>query len=376
MSASDVRQFKPYKVVAKTQESACISAFTLEAADGSALPTWQPGQYLIFKFDLHGQSYLRHYSIAAAPGNPAGLRIAVKRETAPAAFPDAPAGVISQHLHDVVQVGDTLVAAGPLGDFVLDQSSHRPVLLISGGVGVTPVLAMLQQLVQHSDRRVDFIHGCQDGTLHAFAGEVQALVAQRANVHSHLCYVAPTDTDRQHAAFHVEGLLTREHLQSWLPLDDYECYVCGPTPFMQAVWQMLRSLGIAQERIHYEFFGTATVLDKEPAGSEAATADDAAVTVLATAVQAVDASGETVEFVGKTAALAWDPAHTSLLDFAEAQGLEPYFNCRSGLCNSCMCTLVSGEVDYIEEPLDMPPEGKVLLCCSKPRGAVVIALAD
>ncbi|NHC61587.1 2Fe-2S iron-sulfur cluster-binding protein [Paenalcaligenes suwonensis] len=376
MSASDARQFKRYKVVAKTAESACITSFVLQPEDGSALPTWQPGQYLIFKFDLEGQSYLRHYSIAAAPGNPAGLRIAVKREAAPAEFPDAPAGVISQHMHDTVHVGDTLVAAGPLGDFVLNQNSERPVLLISGGVGVTPVLAMLQQLVQHSDRRVDFIHGCQDGNLHAFASEVQALVAQRANVHSHLCYLTPTDTDRQHAAFKVEGLLTREHLQSWLPLDDYECYVCGPTPFMQAVWQMLRSLGIAQDRIHYEFFGTATVLEKEPVGSEVAVADEASVSVTPTTAQAVDASGETVEFVGKTSALAWDPAQPSLLDFAEAQGLEPYFNCRSGLCNSCMCTLVSGEVEYVEEPLDMPPEGKVLLCCSKPRGAVVIELAE
>ncbi|TGV09770.1 2Fe-2S iron-sulfur cluster binding domain-containing protein [Alcaligenaceae bacterium 429] len=376
MSASDARQFKRYKVVAKAAESACITSFVLEPEDGSALPVWQPGQYLIFKFDLDGQSYLRHYSIAAAPGQSAGLRIAVKRESAPEGV-DVPAGVISQHMHDAVHVGDTLVAAGPLGDFVLDQSSQRPVLLLSGGVGVTPVLAMLQQLVLCSDRRVDFIHGCQDGDLHAFSDEVQALVAQRANVHSHLCYLNPTDADRQQGAFKVEGLLTREHLQSWLPLDDYECYVCGPTPFMQAVWQMLRSLGIAQDRIHYEFFGTATVLEKEPVSNDVAApkaADTAASIVPAT--EPVAATGETVEFVGKTAALAWDPAQASLLDFAEAQGLEPYFNCRSGLCNSCMCTLVSGEVDYVEEPLDMPPEGKVLLCCSKPRGAVVIELAE
>lgn len=374
MPATNPRQFVPYTVRAKTVESACITSFVLDPVNQAERPVWLPGQYVIVKVELNGQSYLRHYSIAAAPGESIGLRIAVKREEAPAEL-DVPAGVVSQYLHDTVQVGDTLYAAGPLGEFVLEEYSQRPVLLLSGGVGITPLLAMLQQLVCHSNRRVEFIHACQNGDLHAFEQEVQHYVAQRTGVRSHFCYQNPTETDRKRARYQVEGLLTREHLQSWLPLDDYECYLCGPTPFMQAAWQMLRSLGVAADRIHYEFFGPATVL--EPVVEEATVSVVVTKTEPTTqSVPPTSLSHDTVEFLGKTARLAWDPDATSLLEFAEAQGLEPYFNCRSGLCNSCMCTVVSGDVDYVEEPLDRPAEGKVLLCCAKPRGPVVITLPD
>ena len=328
------------------------------------------------------QQVLRNYSMSAGPDGGRQLRIAVKQESAPIEQPELPAGLVSNYLHERVQPGDTLTAAGPMGDFFLDESSERPVVLLSGGVGITPMLSMLHRLVQTPSRAVHFIHACENGQVHAFAEEVLALAAAHENVSVHFCYRNPSAADRQQAGYHAEGLLNKALLQSWLALDDYDFYLCGPTGFMQATWQLLRSVGVAADRIRYEFFGPATLLEADtcalqPVKAEVKTSgamiqpDDATSAVTATLKGA-----DSVQFLPQSEVHAWDSESASLLDFAEAQGLSPDFNCRSGLCNTCLCTLVSGEVQYVAEPLDPPPSGKVLLCCAKPVGPVVVSVGD
>ena len=356
--------FKSYRVIEKKAESAVITSFVLEAADGVSPLRFRPGQFLVVRLDLgNGVTALRNYSLSGAPADPARLRISVKREPAPFDRPELPAGLGSNHLHQHVQVGDSLEIAGPTGSFVLDEHSPRPVLLFSGGVGLTPMLSMLHRLSVDSSRPVYFVHACENGAVHGFRDEVLALAERRPGITPHFCYRNPNPEDSANPAFHSQGLISRETLQQLLPLDDYDVYLCGPRPFMQANWRLLRSLGIAAQRIHYEFFGPATILDEDEVCAPAAPIVETPALL----------EGElSVEFLPSGKRVAWDPGCHSLLELAEQAGLTPAFNCRAGLCNTCQVPLRQGSVEYFEEPLDVPRDGRVLLCCSRPTSAVTL----
>lgn len=379
-TTSQARHFREYKVVAKQAESQVITSFLLAPADGNPLLPYKPGQYLVFRFHIDGQTVLRNYSVSGDPDQLGQLRISVKHETAPAGT-EVPDGLGSSYLHHQVQVGDMLQAAGPLGDFYLDESSARPVVLLSGGVGLTPMLSMLHRLVNQSERTVHFMHACENGDVHAFGAEVMDLVARRPHVQALFWYRAALEHDSTRTWPFTEGLLTKEQLQSYLPLDDYEFYLCGPSGFMQANYTLLRQLGVVAERIHYEFFGPATVLEQtvtevqtkaQPVSVLTAAAAPSAAP--APAKHRASAAANTLTFLPDGRQAHWQDDYESLLVAAEEAGLQPNFNCRSGICNSCMCTLVEGEVDYFEAPLDEVPAGKVLLCCARPKGAVVIEI--
>ncbi len=361
--------FRPLKVIDKVRESRTITSFHLAPAEPGGWRHFEPGQFLVFRFPADNERghVLRTYSVSCAPGHPGRYRISVKRETAPQ--PGLPDGFASCHLHDRVEVGDVLMADGPRGDFHLDRASTRPVVLLSGGVGLTPLVSMLHALAERSDRRTVFIHACDNGDVHALDGEVRALAASRPGIDAHVVYRFPTDADRIAARHQAEGVITRELLQRLLALDDYEFYLCGPPPFMQAVFRLVRSLGVAKERIAYEFFGPATVLEPdEPAAVGAAPAVPAA----ATDAPAADASSITVTFRKSGRSAIWVDGGESLLSFAESHGLNPPFSCRAGVCGTCKTGLISGEVGYVEEPLDDPGAGQVLLCCSRPKSAIVL----
>lgn len=331
------------QVVGKEVESRLITSFWLKP-----LGPWQsykPGQFLVFR--LPG-GLIRNYSLSGPPDDGGRYRITVKREAM---------GQGSGHLHDQVGPGDLLHAEAPRGDFVLDEESPRPVLLLAGGVGLTPLVAMLHRLAQ-TGRRTLFLHAVENGADHALRDEVLRLCAA-PNLRAHFCYRAPSEADRAAGLFHSEGFVTKEILQSLLPLDDYDVYLCGPPGFMQACFAILRDLGVPRARIAHEFFGPASQLEPAPA-KPAETAE-------------TPVAGDAVTFRTSARTAPWDDS-ASLLDFAEAQGLTPDFSCRAGVCGTCVTRLIDGAVDWTDDPLDPPPEGHILLCCTRPRGAVVLEL--
>lgn len=360
--------FRPLKVIGKVRESSTITSFHLEPAEPGGWRAFEAGQFLVFKFPADNERghLLRTYSVSCAPGHPGRYRISVKREAA--TQPGLPEGLGSCYLHDKIEVGDVLTADGPRGDFYLDRKSTRPVVLLSGGVGLTPMVSMLHALAEQSDRRSVFIHACDNGEVHALGDEVRALAASRSGIEAHVVYRFPTEADRLAQRHQAEGVITRELLQRLLPLDDYEFYMCGPPPFMQAVFRLVRSLGVPKERIAYEFFGPATVLESDetlakpapsaaPAPSAPSGTVDGAITV-------------TFRKSGRSAS--WVDGAESLLSFAESHGLAPEFSCRAGVCGTCKTGLVEGDVSYFEDPLDDPGAGQVLICCARPKGNVVL----
>ncbi|WP_449429870.1 FAD-binding oxidoreductase [Pseudomonas putida] len=356
--------FARFQVTRKVRESASITSFVLEPAIDEGRVAFRPGQFIVVRIpQAEGPQVLRAYSVSSDPDDLSRLRISVKHELPPQHLPDLPAGVGSSFLHEAVQVGQQLEIAGPSGSFVLDESSERPVLLFSGGVGLTPMVSMLHRLT-NSTRQVYFIHACENGSVHALREEVLALAGKRAGIVVHFCYRVPTADDLQCTYHHSSGLVTRETLKALLPLDDYDAYLCGPRPFMQANWRLLRGLGIDKERIRYEFFGPATILE----------GDETPVAAQEVAPAAETAGDLSVRFEPSGQSVAWEATCPSLLDCAEQAGFAPPFSCRAGLCNSCLTPLLSGSVEYSETPLIPPEPGHVLLCCSRPTSPVVLAL--
>lgn len=353
--------FRKYKVVGKTRESAVITSFHLAPLDPADWRSFIPGQFLVLRITMQEGSaaVLRNYSLSLPPSHQGTYRITVKREAAPE--PGLPPGLSSSHLHDHVDVGDVLEAQGPRGGFVLDRESARPVVLLSGGVGLTPMVAMLHDLAATGARRVFFIHACDNGAVHALCDEVEVVCATRPGLTAHFCYRQPTAEDVASARHQSTGLISKALLQSLLPLDDYEVYLCGPPPFMTAVYEILRDLGISRDRIAYEFFGPATVLGEAPSREMPRVAE----------VEA-SAGDVVVEFRRSGVTASWSESSGSLLAFAESLGLAPDFSCRAGVCDTCKSRLVSGGVTYFEEPLSEPGPEEVLLCCSRPRSSVVI----
>ncbi len=359
--------WRPYRVARRVPESATVISFHLEAADGQPLLPFRPGQFLTFRLPgPDGRPVPRNYSISSDPADLSHYRISVKREQAPASRPDLPPGFGSGFLHDEVVVGASIDGSAPKGQFTLDQASSRPVLLLAGGIGITPLLSMAHALARTS-RPAWLLHACDNRQVQPFAEEVAALAAASVSFTAATCLREPGEGDGGRAGHRFRGLVTADVLTALLPIGDYDAYLCGPTGFMQAMYALLQDLGVRTEQIRYEFFGPAIDLKAPPAA--------VAVPEVRPPLSAPDvpAQGLTVTFARSGGRYPWDGAARTLLDFAEAHGLTPAFSCRNGICNTCLCE-ADGEVSYIDEPLEQPHAGLALICCSVPATSLVLNL--
>lgn len=352
--------FKTYTVAAKTVESSTISSFLLMPETG-VLPDFRPGEYLIFELPCgsNGTVIRREYSISGLIDG--ALRVSIKRE--PAAAEYLP-GLGSNYFHDQLNVGSKLRVAGPYGQFQLDRASPRHAVLLSGGVGLTPMVAMARDL-SADGKGFTFIHACEDGAVHAMGAEVRALAKAHKSMSTHFCYRLPRHADKPGRDYDSKGFLTAGTLQGLLSLTDQDFYLCGPGPFMQAIYDILQDLGVRDDRIRYESFGPATLLRSR------ASAPTPPPPILRAGG---DRHTSMVHFAKSGLRVAWDPSLHNLLEFAEEQGLMPDYSCRAGTCESCKTHLIAGSTEYLFEPFQKPTDGSILLCCSVPKEDITIGL--
>ncbi len=254
------KDFRNFTVDRKVKESDVITSFYLVPEDKGALADYLPGQYISIKLKIPGEEYthIRQYSLSDSSGK-GYYRLSIKREDA---LKDYEQGIVSNYLHAHINEGDTLALAAPGGDFHLDTTSNTPVVLLSGGVGLTPLVSMLNTVVEKQPtRKVTFIHAAISGTHHALRGEVEETVAKSDNAHAYFVYECPTDSDTQSQCFHHQGYINLEWLQSVITNSEAEFYCCGPLPFMKAMYRALNTWGVPSERLHYEVFGPAENLE-------------------------------------------------------------------------------------------------------------------
>jgi ferredoxin-NADP reductase/MOSC domain-containing protein YiiM len=356
--------YQTFVVKKKVPESNTITSFYLEPKNGRQLPSFLPGQFLPLKLDIQGQykPVYRTYSISSSP-NPKYYRLTIKRELAPPNRPDLYPGVSSNYFHDEVIPGTEILTKSPRGKFYLDPNGHNPVVLLSAGVGLTPLISMLDAIVQSGvNRPTWFVHGARNSNEHAMCSHVRVLQEENDNVNVHIRYSKPLPEDVEGTDFDDIGHVDIELLKKLLPDKEFDFYLCGPAPFMQSLFNGLIDWGISGDKIHYEFFGPASVLkDRSKISTEKRIAT------------ATECCGEIeVTFSGSGVKTNWNSSFESILELAEASGLSPDYSCRSGICNTCVSKLDDGEVEYSEEPLNPPDPGYVLICCSKPKTNVII----
>ncbi|HTX01754.1 MAG TPA: MOSC and FAD-binding oxidoreductase domain-containing protein [Acidimicrobiales bacterium] len=335
------------------------SAISIRLADpaGASLPAGRPGQYVTIRVRPveTRRALLRNYSLSGPPG--AGYyRITVKRERG---------GAVSQYLHTRLGAGDSLDVAAPRGTFVLDRS-EAPVLLISAGIGATPVLAMLQALAQErSDREIWWLTGARNSSEQPFAGEVRALVGALSHARACVYFSRPGPDDVRGRDFDTAGRLTASMLVELRPPSDAEAYLCGPQAFMDEISAGLATSGLDASHVHTEPFGPAAGV----------TPGIAAAPARAPHPPAGDpGKGPAVAFARSDLTVPWRSDYASLLDLAEACDVRVRWSCRTGVCHTCETTMISGDVAYHPDPVEAPAEGSVLICCSQPIEDIVLDL--
>jgi ferredoxin-NADP reductase/MOSC domain-containing protein YiiM len=349
--------FRRLKVTKIERESSSVISIWLEDPGGEPLPPARPGQYLTLRLKLgeEERSTLRNYSLSGPPD--AGYyRIAVKREDR---------GTASGYLHSRVAEGDLLEIAAPRGTFILDQTD-APVLLISAGIGATPVTAMLNALAkEHSDREIWWLHGARTSREHAFAAEARALLASLPNARTYVFYSRPSEDDVEGRNFNSIGRLTASLLAELEPPRNAQAYLCGPTPFMEEISAGLAAIGIGAAHIHTEPFGPAPGLTPGIAATPTRTPHPP---------PGEPGRGPTIEFARSNLAIPWSDDYGSLLELAEACDVPVRWSCRTGVCHNCETTLVAGTVDYDPDPVEPPTASSALICCSRPHDDVVLDL--
>ncbi len=356
---------RAFRVARRTYEDAAQTqcSFYLEPVDGLALPDFKPGQFLTFSLQLPAapgtvaRTITRCYSLSDSPA-PDRYRVTIKRVVAPAEPAGVPDGASSSFFHDHVHTGITLQVRAPSGHFYLDTEGLTPVVLIAGGIGITPMMSMLRWCAQHQPQRVVHLYyGVRNSAEQAYKAVLEDMAVKLPQLRLHVVYSKPLATDREGADYQHPGRVDLPLLKQTLPHGVHQFYICGPTAMMESLVPGLEAWGIASTDIHFEAFGPASV--RSPKGAAKVQGDDAGLPV-------------SVHFQRSGRTLNWTGKEGNLLDFAEAHGIQVESGCRSGSCGSCLSTLVSGAVDYDNPPdFDLAP-GQCLLCVGKPREALAL----
>ena len=350
------RGFRPFRVSRKVRESGNVTSLLLEPSDGQPVAAALPGQFVVLRLGpASAPALLRSYSLSGGP-NAVSYRVSVKREAH---------GAASAYVNDELEVSDTVQASAARGSFTL-RPGDTPLVLLSAGIGVTPVLAMLHALAaEASTREIWWLYGTRNGREHPFAEETRGLLAALPHRHSHICYSSPDPGDRPNVDFDAPGRLNTRVLQDLNVPRNGDFYICGPSTFMSDLTAGLAALGVAPDRIHTELFGAGPSITPGIAAGPARPPHLPA---------GPPGSGALVSFARTGLNVRWEPTFHSLLELAEACDVPVRWSCRTGVCHTCETALVAGTIGYRPDPVDAPADGNVLICCSQPKGDVVIDL--
>lgn len=350
------------RVIEDTAQSVC--SFYLVPEDGQALPSYLPGQFLTFRLDLPtkaggGEQIVRCYSLSDAP-RPDKYRVSIKRVPAPNGSV-VPPGRSSTYFHDQVGIGDLLQVRAPAGYFHIDHST-APAVLIGGGIGITPMLSMVNWcLTAQPEREVWLFYGVRHGHELVMQEHLEKLAETHPNFHLRLCFSNPLPEDlaSRIGSFHrrIDIALLREEL----PLKPYHFYICGPTPMLESLVPGLEDWGVPESRIHFEAFGPASIKRKKSPTTRQTETDEA-----------TSEDGIVVTFAQSGKQIPWQAAAGNLLDFAEANGISVSSGCRAGGCGTCQTTIRKGEVIYRQAPEFDPEPGSCLLCVCAPKSNVTL----
>ena len=350
------RGFRPLRVSRKVHESGNVISLLLEPADGQPIATALPGQFVVLRLGPESApALMRSYSLSGEPGA-SSYRVSIKREAH---------GAASAYVDDELRVGDIVHASAARGSFTL-RPGDTPVVLLSAGIGVTPVLAMLHALAaQASTREIWWLYGTRNGLEHPFAEETRGLLNSLAHHRSYICYSSPDREDRPNVDFDAPGRLNMRLLQELNLPRNGDFYICGPSTFMSDLTAGLKALGVEPDRIHTETFGAGPSITPGIAASRRRPPHMPA---------GPPGSGPMVSFARSGLNVRWGASFQSLLELAEACDVPVRFACRTGVCHTCETGLVAGTIGYRPDPIDAPADGNVLICCARPEGDVVIDL--
>ena len=349
--------FRPMRVTRLERETANVLSLFLQNPDGSSLPAALPGQFLVLRLRTKpdGPMLLRNYSMSGASCS-GTYRVSVKRELN---------GAVSSYLHDDARVGDVLEVSAPRGGFTL-RSGDAPVVLLSAGIGATPVLAMLHSLSSTaSPRQIWWIYGARNRAEHPFAKEARGLLQALVNGRSHIVYSKPDPEDEPSVDYDSVGHVDTQLLDRLAVTRNADFYLCGPPSFLRDLAAGLKTWGVESSRIHQEVFGPEAPITPgiAPSGRRTvhAPAGDPGI-------------GPQISFTRSNLTVSWDARFSSLLELAEACDVPVQWSCRTGVCHTCECALIGGTVQYEPDPLEPPATGNVLICCSRPSGDVEVDL--
>lgn len=349
--------FRKFRIVSKVKETRDITSFYLSPHDGKPLPGFYPGQFLTFQFSIppSPQPVIRCYSLSDSPYHPDRYRVSIKKVPPPGDNPEAPPGLVSNYFHDSLNEHDIVNVKAPSGHFYLNMNVKTPVVLLAGGVGITPLLSMLNALIEiESQREIWFFLGVRNKTEHVMKEHLETVATENPNINLKVFYSCPGESDKKDVDYHFEGRVTVANIKTLLPSNNYEYYICAPPPMVKDLRTDLADWGVPKASIHFEAFGPATVKKcKTDANKEAAPNID-------------------IRFTKSGKVLPWNPNLTSLLEFAEKNGIPLDSGCRAGNCGTCLTAIKNGEVIYVGEPGSPPEEGSCLACIAVPKGNLTL----
>ncbi|MGF6111273.1 pyridoxamine 5'-phosphate oxidase family protein [Pseudomonas frederiksbergensis] len=343
--------WRPLRVMRIEAESQNIRSIYLEPADGAGLPVFQAGQHLPLRFKIGNEVHIRTYSLSSAPSDDF-FRISVKRD-----------GLVSSHLHEQIRVGDVLEARAPQGHFTVAPHERRPLVLLAAGVGITPLLSMVREVVYQGWRTRHirptwFFQSSRTLADQPFRSELDRLLEGAGDTVRVLRLLSqPEPEAREGEDFDLTGRIDTALLHGMLEvedLDEVDFVLCGPGAFTQGLYDGLRELDVRDSRIHAETFGPSTLRRRPDPDAIVIEQPPAATTSVP------------VVFQRSAKEARWQPDGGSLLELAESRGLRPEFSCRGGSCGTCKTRLISGQVNYPQPPAEVPDAGQVLICCAIP----------